>query len=117
MNAVFKGARQLGRLNGNVLLVSQNIAERQTDELYVVFLNKLYDFAHGGIHTESLLFFYPDRRKSSDVKSRTGLSIVLRLEGVKLLDSLPPGSGSGTKYFSLFSRSAAFATEMTGSIP
>ena len=88
MNAVFKGARQLGRLNGNVLLVSENVAERQTDEFYVVFLNKLYDFAHGGIHTESLLFFYPDRRKSSDCEGelfRTGLSIVLRLEGVKLL--------------------------------
>ena len=88
MNAVFKGARQLGRLDGNILLVSENVAERQTDEFYVVFLNKLYDFAHGGIHTESLLFFYPDRRKSSDCKGelfRTGLSMVLRLEGVKLL--------------------------------
>ena len=55
MNAVLKGAGQLGRLNGNVLLVSENITERQTDEFNVVLLNKLYDFAHGGIHTASLL--------------------------------------------------------------
>ena len=68
MDAVFKGARQLGRLNGNVLLVSENVAERQTDEFYVVFLNKLYDFAHGGIHTESLLFFIRTGEKAPTVK-------------------------------------------------
>ena len=58
MNAVLKGAGQLGRLNGNVLLVSENITERQTDEFNVVLLNKLYDFAHGGIHTASLLPYH-----------------------------------------------------------
>ncbi len=63
MNAVFKGARQLGRLDGNILLVSENVAERHTDEFYVVFLNKLYDFAHGGIHTESLLLLLSGQAK------------------------------------------------------
>ena len=50
MDALLEGAFQLGRHDGDVLLVAENIAKRKTNELYVVLLNKLYDFAHGGVH-------------------------------------------------------------------
>ena len=56
VNALLEGAFQLGRHDGDVLLVAENIAKRKTNELYVVLLNKLYDFAHGGVHRASLLF-------------------------------------------------------------
>ena len=56
VDALLESAFQLGRHDGDVLLVAENIAKRKTNELYVVLLNKLYDFAHGGVHRASLLF-------------------------------------------------------------
>ena len=50
VDAVFKSARQLGRHDGNVFLIAEDVAKGQTDELDVVLLYKLYDFVHGGIH-------------------------------------------------------------------
>ncbi len=41
VDAVLKGAHQLGRHDGDILLVAQNIAEGETDELDVVLLDKL----------------------------------------------------------------------------
>ena len=56
VDALLESAFQLGRHDGDVLLVAENIAKRKTNELYVVLLNKLYDFAHGSVHRASLLF-------------------------------------------------------------
>ena len=55
MDAVLKCTRQLGRHDGDVFLVAENIAKRQTDKFDIVFLNKLYDFAHGSVHKTALL--------------------------------------------------------------
>ena len=55
VDAVLERARQLGRHDGDVLLVAEDIAERQTDELHIVFFDKLYDFAFDRIHKAALL--------------------------------------------------------------
>ena len=55
VDAVRKGARQLGRHDSDIFLVSENIAKGEPDEFDIIFCNKLYDFADGGIHKAALL--------------------------------------------------------------